>query len=208
MSDDLPREVSSGSPEEGRMQRPREGRVLGGVCAAVAGSLGVDAGVVRLAAAVLALVSGGAAVLVYLIAWALIPEEPPGSAAPVAGPEPDGAGTADGPSPDGGDARAAWRAAGSELRTLASGLRPVSKPPAGSPAAGRSPVTSVDAVLTGVGERLRDPVVQESARRTAARLAAAVDASTGAVARGARRGPARSDSASGEQADRDSEGDG
>ena len=37
---------------------------------------------VRIAAAVLALISGGAVVAVYLIAWALIPEEPAPAAAP------------------------------------------------------------------------------------------------------------------------------
>jgi Domain of unknown function (DUF5671) len=45
-------------------------------------------------------------------------------------------------------------------------------------------------------------------RRPAARLAAAVDASTGAVARGTRRGAGRADRDAGEQAGRDSEGDG
>ena len=40
----------------------------------------------------------------------------------------------------------------------------------------------------GVSERLRDPAVQESARRTARRLAAAVSASADAVGPGTRRG--------------------
>ena len=39
-----------------------------------------------------------------------------------------------------------------------------------------------------VSERLRDPAVQESARRTAGRLAAAVSASADAVGPGTRRG--------------------
>ena len=82
----------------------------------------------------------------------------------------------------------AWSAAGKELRALASKLRPALEAPQERATAGRSPVAAVDSVLTGVGERLRDPAVQESARRSAGRLAAAVSASADAVNPGTRRG--------------------
>jgi hypothetical protein len=70
---------------------------------------------------------------------------------------------------------------------LAGELRPALETPEEGATAARSPVAAVDSVLTGVGERLRDPAVQESARRTAGRLAAAVSASAEAVSTGTRR---------------------
>jgi signal transduction histidine kinase/phage shock protein PspC (stress-responsive transcriptional regulator) len=54
--------------------RRRDGRRIGGVCAGLAGWLGVDPLVVRVAAVVLAL-ANGVGVLVYLVLWALLPEE-------------------------------------------------------------------------------------------------------------------------------------
>ncbi len=55
--------------------RSREGRMLAGVCAGVANFLGVDVTLVRVVVAVVALITGGAGVLAYLVAWALIPQE-------------------------------------------------------------------------------------------------------------------------------------
>lgn len=55
--------------------RSREGRMLAGVCAGVANFLGVDVTLVRVIVAVVALITGGAGVLAYLVAWALIPQE-------------------------------------------------------------------------------------------------------------------------------------
>lgn len=49
--------------------------MLAGVCQGVANYFGIDATVVRLAAVVLALVTFGGAVIAYLAAWVLIPEE-------------------------------------------------------------------------------------------------------------------------------------
>ena len=51
-----------------------EGRVVAGVCVGVAGYFGIDATLVRLAFALLT-IFGGAGVLVYLVAWIVIPEE-------------------------------------------------------------------------------------------------------------------------------------
>ncbi len=55
--------------------RSRKGRILAGVCAGIADYLGVDVTVVRVIVAVVAVITGGAGVLAYLVAWALIPEE-------------------------------------------------------------------------------------------------------------------------------------
>jgi len=61
-----------------RLYRRREGRVVAGVCAGLAAYFGVDANLIRLAFAVLA-IFGGSGVLAYLIAWAVIPEEGEGA---------------------------------------------------------------------------------------------------------------------------------
>jgi phage shock protein PspC (stress-responsive transcriptional regulator) len=57
-----------------RLYRAREGRVVAGVCAGLATYFGVDPTLVRLAFA-LVTVFGGFGVLLYLVAWAVIPEE-------------------------------------------------------------------------------------------------------------------------------------
>jgi phage shock protein PspC (stress-responsive transcriptional regulator) len=56
------------------LSRPVHGRMLGGVAAGIARYLDVDVTVVRILFAVLTVI-GGAAVLVYLAAWLLIPED-------------------------------------------------------------------------------------------------------------------------------------
>jgi phage shock protein C len=58
-----------------RLIRPRDGRMVAGVCAGIGEYLGVDANVVRVLFAVLAIFSAGAGALVYLVAWAVVPEE-------------------------------------------------------------------------------------------------------------------------------------
>jgi phage shock protein PspC (stress-responsive transcriptional regulator) len=55
--------------------RSRDGRMLAGVCAGVADYLGFDVTVVRVIWAVVSVVTGGAGVLAYLVAWIIIPEE-------------------------------------------------------------------------------------------------------------------------------------
>ncbi len=57
-----------------RLYRPRDGRVVAGVCAGLATYFGVDPTLVRLAFA-LVTVFGGLGVLIYLCAWVVIPEE-------------------------------------------------------------------------------------------------------------------------------------
>ena len=57
-----------------RLYRKREGRIVAGVCAGLADYLDIDVTIVRLVFAALT-VFGGAGVLLYVIAWAVVPEE-------------------------------------------------------------------------------------------------------------------------------------
>jgi len=57
-----------------RLYRLREGRVVAGVCAGLAAYFGIDPTLVRLAFAVVT-VFGGIGILLYLVAWIVIPEE-------------------------------------------------------------------------------------------------------------------------------------
>jgi phage shock protein PspC (stress-responsive transcriptional regulator) len=54
--------------------RPRNGRMLAGVCAAFAGYFGLDVTLVRVIWAIVSVLTGGAGVLAYLVAWVIIPE--------------------------------------------------------------------------------------------------------------------------------------
>ena len=62
------------SKETKRLYRTREGRVVAGVCAGVAAYFGIDPTLVRLLFALFT-IFGGAGVLLYLVAWIVIPEE-------------------------------------------------------------------------------------------------------------------------------------
>lgn len=173
-----------GTVENAPLRRSRSGRVVSGVCAGIAGRLQVDPLVVRALAVVLGIVSGGAAVPVYLLAWALIPDD--GGIAPPPAAQPPAGRTA---GPPGGGAREEWAAAGAELRSLAAQLRPA--PPGPTPDAAppgpvsrpRATLDAVDATMTAVGERLRDPAVQATARRAAQRASAAVAAGATGIGR-------------------------
>jgi phage shock protein C len=57
------------------LMRPRDGRMVAGVCAGVADYFGLDVTLVRVIWAVLAVITGGAGILAYLVAWILIPNE-------------------------------------------------------------------------------------------------------------------------------------
>ena len=57
-----------------RLYRIREGRVVAGVCAGLAAYFGIDPTLVRLAFALFT-IFGGAGVLLYLVAWIVIPED-------------------------------------------------------------------------------------------------------------------------------------
>jgi phage shock protein C len=62
-------------PAPGQLTRPRNNRVIAGVCAGFALHYGWDLTLVRVLTALLALFTGVGAVA-YLIAWLIIPEAP------------------------------------------------------------------------------------------------------------------------------------
>jgi phage shock protein C len=68
-------EGMDGTNKGKQLVRPRKGRMVAGVCAGVAEYLGVDANIVRVVFAALTIFSVGAGALVYLVAWAVVPEE-------------------------------------------------------------------------------------------------------------------------------------
>jgi phage shock protein C len=59
-----------------KLYRSGRDRMLGGVCGGIAEYFNVDATLVRLLWVLLTLGSIGAGILVYLIAWIIIPENP------------------------------------------------------------------------------------------------------------------------------------
>ena len=60
---------------ENKLRRSRNDRMLAGVCAGLGGYLGVDPVVVRLLWAVGTFFSLGTGLLIYVLAWIIIPEE-------------------------------------------------------------------------------------------------------------------------------------
>lgn len=56
------------------LMRPRDGRMLAGVCAGVADYFGLDVTLVRVIWAVVSVMTGGAGILAYLVAWIIIPD--------------------------------------------------------------------------------------------------------------------------------------
>ena len=64
----------NGSSGGKRLLRIRQGRIVAGVCAGLGAYFGVDANLVRLAFGVLT-VFYGLGVLLYVIAWLILPEE-------------------------------------------------------------------------------------------------------------------------------------
>ncbi len=59
-----------------RLYRSRNDRVLAGVCGGIGDFFDLDPTLVRLAWVVLTLLSLGAGILAYLIAWIIVPEKP------------------------------------------------------------------------------------------------------------------------------------
>jgi phage shock protein C len=55
--------------------RSRDDRMVAGICAGVAKYFGIDVTMVRVILVVVCLITGGAGILAYLVAWAIIPEE-------------------------------------------------------------------------------------------------------------------------------------
>ncbi len=72
--------MSQPAPSAPRLlRRSRDDRVIAGVCGGLGRYLGIDPVLLRIAFVVLAL-AGGGGVLLYLVAWVLIPNERPGEA--------------------------------------------------------------------------------------------------------------------------------
>ena len=69
-----------------RLTRSRTDRKIAGVCGGFAAYSGIDVNIVRLVMVVLALL-GGSGVVLYLVAWAIVPVENAAGAAAGAGPE-------------------------------------------------------------------------------------------------------------------------
>ena len=65
----------NGANDRKALIRPHQGRMVAGVCAGIGNYFGVDPNLVRVVFAVLTIFSLGAAALVYLVAWAVVPEE-------------------------------------------------------------------------------------------------------------------------------------
>ena len=61
--------------EPKKMERPRTGRMLAGVCAAIANYANIDVTVVRVAYFLLTLFTAFSGVIVYFILMLIIPEE-------------------------------------------------------------------------------------------------------------------------------------
>jgi phage shock protein C len=55
--------------------RPRKGRMAAGICAGIAEYSGLDVTLIRVIVAVVSVITGGAGVLAYLVAWVIIPGE-------------------------------------------------------------------------------------------------------------------------------------
>jgi len=65
-----------------RLYRSRTDTILGGVAAGLAAYLNTDPALVRIAWAILVPLTGGAALIAYIVAWVVVPEETVGATAP------------------------------------------------------------------------------------------------------------------------------
>jgi phage shock protein PspC (stress-responsive transcriptional regulator) len=54
--------------------RERKGRMVAGICAGAAEYFGIDVTLIRVMVAAVCILTGGAGVLAYLVAWVIIPE--------------------------------------------------------------------------------------------------------------------------------------
>jgi len=73
-------QVSFGNPPvytvQTRLIRPRQGRMVAGVCQGLANNYSWDVAWVRVITALLAVFGGGAGIVGYVIFWIVMPEEP------------------------------------------------------------------------------------------------------------------------------------
>jgi phage shock protein C len=66
---------STGKPTK-TLTRPRDDRKIAGVCAGIARYLGVDVTLVRIVVVVLALWPPSIGLILYLVCWIVVPQEP------------------------------------------------------------------------------------------------------------------------------------
>lgn len=76
MTQDVP--APPPAPIAHQIRRNPDDRMIAGVCGGLAMYLGVDPTLVRVGAVVLGLMTGGTAVIGYVVAWLLMPEARPG----------------------------------------------------------------------------------------------------------------------------------
>lgn len=149
--------------------------ILGGVCGGIAERLGVRPVLVRLGAVVVGLVSSGLAVVVYVVAWVLIPPVGTNAAIPASRSEAD---PAERPfalrPPAPVAARERWYAVGDQLQALVGELRRPVRDVDDASARSCTPLASLDRAATDVGDRLRRPEVHAASRRVVDGLSAAV----------------------------------
>jgi phage shock protein C len=58
-----------------QLRRSRDNKVVAGICGGIARYLAVDPVAVRVAFVVLAFITGGTALLAYLVAWLVMPDD-------------------------------------------------------------------------------------------------------------------------------------
>ncbi len=68
------------APESRKLYRSRTNRLLAGVCAGLGDFFGIDPTVVRLAFVIGTILGFGSFILIYIILFIVVPEEPMGSA--------------------------------------------------------------------------------------------------------------------------------
>jgi len=107
-------------PRPHGVRRSRTEAVLGGVCAGVARSAGLDPLLLRVVVVAVTMLTGGGAALAYLAAWVLIPRADAPETPPLHAVAGSTASTGEG---TGAGARTAWTAAGNDLRSFAAELR-------------------------------------------------------------------------------------
>ncbi len=64
------------TPESRKLYRSRNNRMIAGVCAGLAEYFGVDPTVIRLLFAAGALIGFGSFILIYIVMFVVVPEEP------------------------------------------------------------------------------------------------------------------------------------
>lgn len=62
--------------ESKQLYRSREDSVIGGVCGGLAEYFDLDPSIVRLLAVIIAIIGNAAAIIAYIVMWAVVPEKP------------------------------------------------------------------------------------------------------------------------------------